>query len=66
MLKKGKTANRKGQQKRKTEGFQCKNRKTDLKNGQTKNPNAPLQNLKFRIHDCLVFPYKEYNLRQKK
>ena len=45
MLKKVKTENRNVYQNRKTGNFECKNRKTDLKNDhnrKTENPNAPL------------------------
>ena len=44
VVKNGKTGNRNGQQNRENEVFECKNRKTDLQNGQnlkTENPNSP-------------------------
>ena len=47
-MKKGKTENRSGYQNQKTEDFEFKNRKTDLKNdqnGKTEKPKAPLKYL---------------------
>ena len=41
MLKKGKTAHRNRHQNRKTEVFRCKNRNTDLKNGQNRKSQHP-------------------------
>ena len=60
--------NRKGQQKRKTEGFQCKTRKTDPKNDQNRKSQRPPPEPEIQNSwpSCIPIPYKEYNLWQKK